>query len=237
MHGLNSLQRPELLAVPIATLLRNAILSGEFRPGDRLVERQLAAQWNVSRAPLREAIELLTTEGFLLRSPHRGASVRELSERELNELFAIREMIEVNAARTAIRLASDEDLMPMRMLVEAMKANVEAHDLRGFRTNGLAFHDELLRLSGNATLIEIYDRVKLKFRRYQMLLVNLPDLPNASAREHEAILEALSRRDADLAARCVADHLAHLVRRFVGSTRDFSPPDGRPSTIVKQPRK
>jgi DNA-binding GntR family transcriptional regulator len=119
------LQKPDLLAVPIATLLREAIFEGALRPGDRLVERQLAAQWNVSRAPLREAIEQLTAEGLLVRSPHRGASVRELSERELNELFAVREMLEVTAMRIAVSVLADEDLVRLQDLVDRAKMDVK----------------------------------------------------------------------------------------------------------------
>ena len=86
MRSLGQLQKPDLLAIPIATLLREAIFDREIRPGDRIVERQLASQWNVSRAPLREAIKQLTAEGPLVVSPHRGASVRGVSKKELTEL-------------------------------------------------------------------------------------------------------------------------------------------------------
>jgi DNA-binding GntR family transcriptional regulator len=225
------LQKPDLLAVPIATLLREAIFEGVLRPGDRLVERQLASQWNVSRAPLREAIEQLTAEGLLVRSPHRGASVRELSERELNELFAVREMLEVNAMRIAVSVLADEDLVRLQDLVDRAKMDVKTKNLRDFRVAGLAFHDELVRLSKNTTLIEIYDGVKLKFRRYQLLLASLPDLPKSSALEHENILTALRDRDADLAGKLLAEHLAHLVRRFAENGRDYFNQNGRPSTI------
>jgi DNA-binding GntR family transcriptional regulator len=225
------LQKPDLLAVPIATLLRDAIFEGALRPGDRLVERQLASQWNVSRAPLREAIEQLTAEGLLVRSPHRGASVRESSERELNELFAVREILEVNAVRIAVSVLTDKDLVRLQDLVDRAKTDVKTKNLDDFRVAGLAFHDELVRLSKNATLVEIYDGVKLKFRRYQLLLASLPDLPKSSAFEHENILRALRDRDADRAGKLVAEHLAHIVRRFAQSGADYFNPNGRPSTI------
>lgn len=231
MPRLHDLHKPDLLAVPIATLLRDAIFDWELRPGDRIVERQLASQWNVSRAPLREAIEQLTAEGLLVRSPHRGASVREVSEKELTELFAVREMIEVTAAQAAIRLASDADISELAVTVEATKQSSGEQDLREYSRQGLAFHDQLVRLSKNATLIEIYDGVKLRFRRYQFLFAALPNLPRSSAAEHEIIFCAIQRRDGDLAARSIRDHLAHLISRFSECERFPTTLNGRPSII------
>ena len=214
MRSLGQLQKPDLLAVPIATLLREAIFVREIRPGERIVERQLASQWNVSRAPLREAIKQLTTEGLLVVSPHRGASVREVSKKELTELFAVREMIEVAAVRIAARLGADTDLTRMQELVDAMRAAASRGDLPTFSGSGLAFHDELVRLSKNETMIQIYDGVKLRFRRYQFLLAALPDVPQSSTVAHQEILSAIRMRDADAASACVTRHLAHLVARF-----------------------
>src|SRR3546814_888382 len=76
---LKNLEKPELLPGRIADLIRDAILKGELAPGARLIEQQLAQQWNISRAPLREAIRQLATEGLITLSPHRGASVSEVS--------------------------------------------------------------------------------------------------------------------------------------------------------------
>jgi DNA-binding GntR family transcriptional regulator len=231
MHSLEKLQKPDVLAVPIATLLREAIFDRRLHPGDRIVERQLAEQWNVSRAPLREAIKQLSTEGLLVISPHRGASVREVSKKELTELFLVREMIEVAAVRIAAEWATDSDLARLQTLVDGMKIAAERRDLPTFSTLGLAFHDELVRLSKNDTLVEIYDGVKLRFRRYQFLLVALPDVPRSSAAEHEEILAALHAKDGDRASACVAGHLAHLITAFADRLVDHRPSTGRTMKI------
>jgi DNA-binding GntR family transcriptional regulator len=90
----------------------------------------------------------------------------------------------------------------------------------------LGFHDELVRLAKNDTLVEIYDGVKLRFRRYQFLLVALPDVPRSSAAEHENILAALRARDGGRASACVADHLAHLIDAFAHRLVDHRPSTG-----------
>ena len=221
MRSLSKLQRPDLLAVPIAALLRDAIFDWELRPGERIIERRLAAQWNVSRAPLREAIKQLTSEGLIVVSPHRGASVRGVSEKELIELFEVRELIEVHAVKIAARVATEGDLHRLWKLVAAMQVAAARHDLRTFRAKGFEFHDELVHASASETLVQIYDGIKLRFRRYQLLLASLPNLPESSAAEHEEILAALSRRDGEAAGKCVARHLAHLVTRFVERDRNF----------------
>lgn len=223
MHSLEKLQKPDVLAVPIATLLREAIFDQRLRPGERIVERQLAEQWNVSRAPLREAIKQLSAEGLLVVSPHRGASVREVSKKELTELFLVREMIEVTAVRIAAERATESDLIRLQTLVNAMKTAAERRDPPTFSTLGLAFHDELVGLAKNDTLVEMYDVVKLRFRRYQFLLVALPDVPRSSATEHERILAAIRAKDGNRASACVTNHLAHLIAAFVDCLVDHRP--------------
>jgi len=231
MQSLTTLQKPDLLAVPVAALLRDAILRWQFPPGERIVERQLASQWNISRAPLREAIRQLVAEGLLVVSPRRGAAVRDVSEKELSELFAVREMIEVNAVRAVAESATDADLARMQGFVDGMHAAAARHDVASSTEQGLAFHDELVRLARNETLIQIYDGIKLRFRCYQFLLATLPNLPQSSAVEHEKILAALRARDGNRASACVTQHLAHLISRFAAGKAHFPESNGRPSTV------
>jgi DNA-binding GntR family transcriptional regulator len=231
MQKLAPLKKPDLLSTPVATLLRDAILDWELPPGERIIERQLATQWNISRAPLREAIKELMAEGLVEVSPRRGASVRDISISELRELFAVREMIEAYAIRVAIRLADESAIARMERLVNGMQIAADARDFEQFCATGLGFHDELVLAAQNHTLAALYDRVKLKFRRYQVVLASLPELPSSSVEEHRKILAAIKLRDEDRASAEVVAHLEHLVTRFTASSADIFSRFGRPSTI------
>lgn len=214
MQRLPDLERPELLQERVADRIREAILEGSIQPGERIVEFQLSKQWNISRAPLREAIRQLAAEGLVVLSPHRGASVAEVSLAELQELFAVRSMLEAFGAGLAANNAGPSDHAAMRRKIAEMKSSLARRDLSGFYVAGIEFHSVLMSAAGNATLKRIYDENKRQFRRYQATMPRLPDLPRESIAEHQQILDAVEQGDADAASRLAAHHIAHLTDRF-----------------------
>lgn len=211
-------ERPELLAERIAELIRKAIIGGDLRPGQRLIESQLAKQWRVSRAPLREAIRLLCAEGLVALSPHRGASVSEVSESGLHELFEVRSLLESFAAQSAAVRAAPRHLARLRELLADMERCVATGDLQGFYVAGLEFHNVIVDAAGNAVLGQIYDQLKQQFRRYQAVMVQLPDLPQHSVAEHRTIFQAIERRNASDAWAAASVHISHLSERFRGAS-------------------
>lgn len=212
--ALADLQRPELLQERVADRVREAILEGSLQPGERLVEFRLSKQWNISRAPLREAIRQLAAEGLLTLSPHRGATVAEVSLEELHELFSVRSMLEAFGAGLAAKSASPDHLAAMRHQIAEMRASLARRDLSAFYVAGLEFHSILMGASGNSVFRRIYDQNKRQFRRYQALMPRLPDLPQNSIDEHQQILDAVEKGDADAASEAARHHIAHLIDRF-----------------------
>lgn len=210
---LKNLEKQELLPERIADLIRDAILKGQLAPGARLIEQQLARQWTISRAPLREAIRQLATEGLVTLSPHRGARVSEVSEAALTELFAVREMIESFGAELAARNATPRQVAAMRTLISDMERCRRGNDLTGFYVAGLEFHNVLVAATGNAMLVQLYDQIKRQFRRYQATLPRVPDLTKNSIEEHRSILDAIERGDAQAAAGRARHHIRHLTEQ------------------------
>jgi DNA-binding GntR family transcriptional regulator len=208
------LQRQESLPARIVELLREAILDGRLPPGERLIEQKLALQWNISRAPLREAIRQIASEGLLTLSPHRGASVSVTSKVELEELFAVRAMMESFAARLASQRATANHVALLRTRIQQMEDAFRAHDLSGFYSAGLDFHNILVEAAANNTLSRMYDQSKRQFRRYQAAMPRLPHLQQESIKEHRLILEAVELADANMAAMLAEQHITHLMRKF-----------------------
>jgi DNA-binding GntR family transcriptional regulator len=211
------LQRQEPLPARIAELLREAILDGRLPPGERLIEQRLALQWSISRAPLREAIRQIASEGLVSFSPHRGASVAEISQGELEELFAVRAMMEAFAARLAAQRATAAHIARLRTLVGQMEETFRARDLAGFYVAGLDFHNVLVEAAGNDVLSRMYDQIKRQFRRYQAAMPRLPHLQQDSIEEHRSILEAVERADANKAAILSEQHITHLTEKFAAN--------------------
>lgn len=234
MEELSSLQKPELLTTRTAFFLREAILECKLRPGQKIVERQLAEHWNISRATLREVLRQLSSEGLVTLLPRRGATVSEVSLQEAEELFSIRLMIESFCARVVAKGQAVATIAEMKRLIKVMKSSLAEGDLVEFSMAGRSFHDVLVDASGNNAMAELYERTKAKFRRYQSLMATLPELPRRSVSEHQEILDAIVARDADGAAAKVEAHLQHLIHQLVASRSSILSEvvDSRPSATL-----
>lgn len=187
--------------------LREEILTNRLPAGTELQETALAAELGVSRGPLREAIGRLAAEGLVVVRPRRGAVVRALTKEEFLEAYQVREALEVMAARLAAVRLEAEQLSRLEQLTAAMSAHAAAGEVDAFFEANAAFHTALVEASGNRRLRELYGQVLGQMNRYRRRSLALRGSLRRSVAEHRAILEALSARDPDRAARLVGDHI------------------------------
>jgi DNA-binding GntR family transcriptional regulator len=183
--------------------LRVRIAEGMWTPGTRLVERDLAEEFGVSRVPVREALRALEGEGFVELLPRRGAVVRNLTRSVVADLFDIRQVLEALAARLVAERIDDEGLAELGAVVEDGRRAVDADDHAWAGAANTAFHETLLRLAGNDSLRALLEPLTGRLR---WLFRQSTDLRRVQA-EHEQLLAALAMRDAELAA---AVALAHV---------------------------
>jgi DNA-binding GntR family transcriptional regulator len=207
-------ERPNLLPERLAAYIRQQIISGEFPPGQRLVEQELVRLTNVSRVPLREALRILAIEGLITLSPHKGASVNELSEAELDELFGARSALEQFAARKIAVDGPEEAVTILRRLVASMREAVEQCNWPAYNRDALQFHEELMRSSGNTLVVNLYNQVRTRFSRYQSILGHTPRSASQSVEEHAKMVRAIAKGNPDLAATETEKHIKNLVKRF-----------------------
>lgn len=194
--------------------LREEILTNRLPAGTELQETALAAELGVSRGPLREAIGRLAAEGLVVVRPRRGAVVRALTKEEFLEAYQVREALEVMAARLAAVRLEAEQLSRLEQLTAAMSAHAAAGEVDAFFEANAAFHTALVEASGNRRLRELYGQVLGQMNRYRRRSLALRGSLRRSVAEHRAILEALSARDPDRAARLVGDHIRVPQRRL-----------------------
>lgn len=205
-------ERPLALPERLADWLREEILSARLPPSARLVESDLVERCGVSRVPLREAFRILSLEGLVDLSTHRGAAVKPLSGTELRELFGVRIAVEAFAARAAAR--RPEAAGALAALIGRMREIVAAGDLEGYGRLAAAFHEALVAAGGNRLLAGMYAQIRTRLRRYQSAMAHVPQLPETSIAEHHAIVEAIAAGDAERAAALATLHLESLVAQL-----------------------
>lgn len=199
------------LKVQIADQLRRAIVTGRLRPGAVLVETALAEQLNVSRAPIREAVQMLENDGLVETVAYKGKRVKPLTVREVVETCEMRTMFEVAAARRILAHGTGVDTLwqPCRVMAAAAAAG----DREALVVADEAFHRMLIELSGHALLGQLWAGLYLRIHQIMSLRndrdVNLADI----AANHPPIVRALAARDGAQAERLIAEH-THALASF-----------------------
>lgn len=188
----------------VRDLIRDRIVRGEFTPGDRLVERVLAEELGVSRVPVREALNLLKGEGFVQDVPRRGVIVTMLSQEDLDDLFEVREALEVQSARLACQRATDDELESLADIARRADAARDLDDAELLADLNEAFHDAIPRLAHNRILATTLE--PLEGRLHWVLRQNRS--PGALMKEHSELVEALVARDAERAEEIARRHVA-----------------------------
>ena len=190
--------------------LRDAIVSGEFLPSERLVEEDLGRRLGIGRAAVRMALVRLEHDGLVEHERHRGARVRRVSEEEAVEILEVRAALESLAARRAAERATASDVRDLRAILRDMRARRERGDLMAMSDANAALHRRILEISGHETARRLSGTLMSQIVRFQYRTVLLPGRPDRSLREHTAIVEAIADGNADLAERSMRRHLSHV---------------------------
>ena len=187
--------------------LKEAILVGRFRPGERLLEAELADQMGVSRTPVREAMRRLEREGLVVLRPFRGAEVVRVPREKAEQLFQVREALESLAARLAASRVGPADLLVLRSIVEQAQVAAQDGDYPGVNALNRRFHAELARVSGNTPLATLLEQIQDHIDLLRVAALSRPGRPEEAIAEHAAIVEALAAGDGARAEVLVRDHI------------------------------
>lgn len=200
--------------------LRAAIISGELRAGGLYSVNDLALQLGVSRTPVREAVIRLASLGMVRFERNRGVRILETSWTDLQEIFTLRLLLEVPAARRAVTRIRDDEVRLLRSRHEAMHAAALAGDEEDVMRCDRAFHAGLLAAAGNVRLVDYVDDLRdMVLGRGKSTAGHSRGLLDI-VEEHRAVLERVEARDADGAAAQLRRHLLHTARLLVGQEPD-----------------
>jgi len=187
--------------------IRDAILRGDLPPGKRLLFNQLTKDLGVSRTPLRETVSRLEKEGFVVSFPRRGTYVKKFSKKEIKGIYEIRETLEALAARSSVTIITDKQLQAMRNTCKKFEDYIEKRNVQFCMKMDFEFHSLLVDASGNDKLVEIVNTFNLQVLSISVRGPEYWTWAKEYVKEHFAIIEALSKRDSDLAETLIREHI------------------------------
>ncbi len=187
--------------------LREAIIGGVLKPGERMMEIQLAEEMGVSRTPVREAIRKLELEGFVVMIPRKGAYVAGISLKDINDVFEIRAALEGLAAGLAAERMTEEELEQMERLLVRKAEIIENNDLESIVEVDTDFHATLYKASRNERLIQILNNLREQIQRFRTTSLAVPGRMKDALEEHRKMVEALSERNVTLAQSLATEHI------------------------------
>lgn len=193
----------------VAAILRDRIVKGELSPGDRLVERQLSAELETSRTPVREALKLLEADGLIEISLHRGAQVAPYRAEDARQLFDVIAALESLAARRLAETISRDVLDTLEMLHRRMLDFHRDGDATAYFDINTVIHDRIVAEADNPVLAVTHRRLIARARRGRFLAIMAPERLQEAVQEHEMVMQAFRTGDADAAAAGWERHLRH----------------------------
>ncbi|MCK4418532.1 GntR family transcriptional regulator [Candidatus Aerophobetes bacterium] len=209
------LSAARLMSEEIADVLRENIISGNFNPGEKVNEYQIAKLLNISRPPIREAFRLLAAEGLITLVPRKGAFVLELSIREVKEIYEMKSMMESFAIRLAIHTVEEKKISEIDSVLNLMEKSIKENNFKKIQKLNIEFHRKIIEMSKNQKLIHFYESIILPIRKYQRLGLSAPSSWEVSLGEHRDIVKAIRSKNIELAEKLTREHTMRATLRVI----------------------
>lgn len=195
--------------------LRKAIITGEIKPGERLMEVAIAEQMGVSRTPVREAIRRLEAEGLVTMVPRKGTHVSELSSKDIIDVLEVRGALDKLATGLAAKRIKPQQLRALESIHKQYIAFVEKENIEGAVRKDIEFHDAIYAASGNSRLIGVLSTLKEHIYRFRVIYLRDMDIAEHVEQEHRQILDALKEGNEQLAAELAEKHIKSQMESIV----------------------
>lgn len=214
----NPVKKKQSRADKLYVTVKNMAIVFEFKPGERINEIALARQLGASRTPLREALNRLAAEGFLVTKQDRGFFCRELKPREMFELYQFRTILEVAAVRLACEQATEQEVQVLAETLDhspPKKGQLAVEEL--VRLDEF-FHEEIVKLSRNMELSRTLENVNARIRYFRWVDMDTKRIKNQ--KDHRDIIKALKMRDPDLAATLMEEHISRRLDQITTAIKE-----------------
>ena len=191
--------------------LRQAILTGELKPGERLMEIHLANKLGVSRTPVREAIRMLELEGLVKMIPRRGALVADISQKELRDVLEVRNALEQLAIELACERITKEQIDELKVNVAEFKRVTRTKDVTKLAQIDVEFHDIIFNATDNRRLIQMLNNLREQMYRFRFEYLKDSDVYEGLIEEHIQVIKNLEERDVENARKNISYHIYRQV--------------------------
>jgi DNA-binding GntR family transcriptional regulator len=208
-----------MLRDQVKKILCDAILKGELKPGERVVETRIARELSVSQAPVREAILELEQMGLVKIRPYQGAYVSKPSYRDYKEAYTLRAVLECEAVREACRVLTEEGVLKLSLIVENILQAADKGDYHEFIKWDNTFHERILKIAGNRLLMKIWQQIHMTNLTYVSTAVSKRTIKDLAVK-HQDILVALKQRNCREAEELMRGHILERMEEFL---RDVQP--------------
>lgn len=198
--------------------IRDAIVSGSLKAGSRVSEPELAERYGISRTPIREAFRQLESEGYLTVIPRRGAVVREFSQKDVEEFYAIKSILEGYAARRACDKLTEKELDRLESINSRLSELADNNDIKTFFKVHSDFHDLFIKAADNDKLRELISNLVTHFQRLRLMSLSIPGRMKISVQEHDKIIEAFRKKDGACAEKLVRKNAEYGGKVLLGGT-------------------
>lgn len=198
--------------------LREAILKGELKPGERLMELQLAAKLGVSRTPIREAIRMLEQEGLAVTIPRKGAEVAKMTEKGMEDVLQIRRALDELAVQLACDNMDPKHLEELRRAMKAFEEAAGTGDVKRVAQADVAFHDAIYAAADNPKLMTLLNNLREQMYRYRVEYLKDETTYATLIAEHQNIFHCLQNRDKARVTRATSEHVAnqeHFMKNMI----------------------
>lgn len=200
--------------------LRKAILTGQLKPGERLMEVHLADKLGVSRTPIREAIRKLELEGLVIMIPRRGAEVARITEKSLRDVLEVRRALDALSVELACERITEQELEELRQACEEFERVVRvSKDASVIARADVALHDIIVRTTGNQRLLQLVNNLSEQMYRYRFVYIKDESRHENLVEEHREIYESIVERDKKRAARAAKIHIDNQEESIIRQIR------------------
>ena len=199
--------------------LRQAILRGELKPGERLMEIQLANKLGVSRAPIREAIRKLELEGLVLMIPRKGAEVAEITEKSLRDVLEVRRALEELSVQLACEKITKEEIRELERVAKEFQQVVKSSDITEIAEVDVRFHDIIYTATDNQKLIQLLNNLREQMYRYRVEYLKRDGVFPQLIAEHEAIIRHIENNEKEKATEVMCRHIDNQVEAVIDVIR------------------
>lgn len=187
--------------------LRDSILTGEMKPGERLMEIHLANKLGVSRTPIREAIRMLELEGLVTMIPRRGAEVAQISAKGLSDVLEVRQALDALAIELACDRITEEEIKSLRAACDRFVESTQTKDVVTIAGADVELHDIIVKAAGNARLAQMVGNLSQQMYRYRLEYIKDVSQHGRLIEEHEEIFRCLKNRDKEGGAKAIKMHI------------------------------